>query len=105
MDPSGCRLVAGFTTGALSVNVALWSVGSLREVQAWRPHAGPVSALAASSSGRLLASGSRDSSVFVLDVTSGPRPELRPRGMLGVPGAVCSLQWAPPSEQVRVRRF
>uniref|UniRef100_A0A3B3STQ2 Cilia- and flagella-associated protein 44 n=1 Tax=Paramormyrops kingsleyae TaxID=1676925 RepID=A0A3B3STQ2_9TELE len=62
--------------------------------QAVKPHWGPVSAIAFHSSGRLLATGSKDGTVFFF-VVGDPYEAI---GLITVPGPVCSLQWAPPSQ-------
>ncbi len=68
----------------------LWNHSIGRLVDIWEGHTAEVLALAFSSDGRLLASGSADTSVLIRDANQGA-----PLNRLNHPDTVCSLAWSP----------
>ncbi|XP_069745603.1 cilia- and flagella-associated protein 44-like isoform X2 [Narcine bancroftii] len=82
-DPQGLAHVAGRT-----------QVGEaeLRLKQALKPHTADVTAIAYGLNGEMLATGSKDSTVFFFQLGN---PYV-PVGFIRVPGPVVSLEWSPP---------
>ncbi|XP_065532760.1 cilia- and flagella-associated protein 44 isoform X1 [Lathamus discolor] len=80
-DPKGLPLIAG--TGSAELNLK----------KALKPHAAAVTALAYERNGAVLATGSKDKTVFFFAVED----EYEPIGFICVPGPVQALQWSPPS--------
>ncbi|XP_074839653.1 cilia- and flagella-associated protein 44 [Carettochelys insculpta] len=83
-DPRGLAIVAGRT-----------NVGNaqMRLKQAFKPHTAAVTALAYERNGEVLATGSKDKTVFFFAVED----KYEPIGYICVPGPVQALQWSPPS--------
>ncbi|XP_073164587.1 cilia- and flagella-associated protein 44 isoform X2 [Lepidochelys kempii] len=81
-DPRGLAIVAGRT-----------NVGNaeMRLKQAFKPHTAAVTALAYERNGEVLATGSKDKTVFFFAVED----KYEPIGYICVPGPVQSLQWSP----------
>ncbi|TRY65681.1 hypothetical protein DNTS_005533 [Danionella cerebrum] len=67
----------------------------LRLRQALKPHDAPVTAVAFSSSGSIMATAGADGSVFFFMVGE----VYHPLGFVSVPGPVRALQWSPPSHE------
>ncbi|XP_025949781.2 cilia- and flagella-associated protein 44 isoform X7 [Dromaius novaehollandiae] len=83
-DPKGLAIVAGRTnTGKAEMNLK----------QAFKPHTTAVTALAYERNGDVLATGSKDKTVFFFAVED----KYEPIGFICVPGPVQALQWSPPS--------
>ncbi|XP_014812720.1 PREDICTED: cilia- and flagella-associated protein 44 [Calidris pugnax] len=83
-DPKGLPVLAGHKkTQNAKINMK----------QAFKPHAAAVTALAYERSGDVLATGSKDKTVFFFAVED----EYKPIGFICVPGPVQALQWSPPS--------
>uniref|UniRef100_A0A8C0BKU2 Cilia and flagella associated protein 44 n=1 Tax=Buteo japonicus TaxID=224669 RepID=A0A8C0BKU2_9AVES len=83
-DPKGLPVLAGQkNTENAKIN--------LKHV--FKPHATAVTALAYERNGDVLATGSKDKTVFFFAVED----EYRPIGFICVPGPVHALQWSPPS--------
>ncbi|XP_009328783.1 PREDICTED: WD repeat-containing protein 52 [Pygoscelis adeliae] len=83
-DPKGLPVLAGQTnTENAEINLK----------QAFKPHATAVTALAYERNGDVLATGSKDKTVFFFAVED----EYKPIGFICVPGPVQALQWSPPS--------
>ncbi|KFP55477.1 WD repeat-containing protein 52, partial [Cathartes aura] len=83
-DPKGLPVLAGQTnTENAEINLK----------QAFKPHATAVTALAYERNGDVLATGSKDKTVFFFAVED----EYEPIGFICVPGPVRALQWSPPS--------
>ncbi|XP_054683235.1 cilia- and flagella-associated protein 44 [Grus americana] len=83
-DPKGLPVLAGQTnTENAEINLK----------QAFKPHATAVTALAYERNGDVLATGSKDKTVFFFAVED----EYEPIGFICVPGPVQALQWSPPS--------
>uniref|UniRef100_A0A8C6J259 Cilia- and flagella-associated protein 44 n=1 Tax=Melopsittacus undulatus TaxID=13146 RepID=A0A8C6J259_MELUD len=80
-DPKGLPVIAGIGTAELNLRKAL------------KPHAAAVTALAYERNGAVLATGSKDKTVFFFAVED----EYEPIGFICVPGPVQALQWSPPS--------
>ncbi|XP_061222638.1 cilia- and flagella-associated protein 44 isoform X1 [Neopsephotus bourkii] len=80
-DPKGLPVIAG--TGSAELNLK----------KALKPHAAAVTALAYERNGAVLATGSKDKTVFFFAVED----EYEPIGFICVPGPVQALQWSPPS--------
>ncbi|XP_062982990.1 cilia- and flagella-associated protein 44 [Elgaria multicarinata webbii] len=83
-NPKGLPVVAGRETVADA---------ALRLKQAFKPHTSVVTALAYERNGEVLATGSRDKTVFFFSVED----KYEPIGFISVPGPVHALQWSPPS--------
>ncbi|KAM9388219.1 cilia- and flagella-associated protein 44 [Phaethornis superciliosus] len=83
-DPKGLPVLAG-RTDAENARINL--------KQAFKPHATAVTALAYEQNGDVLATGSKDKTVFFFAV--GDKYE--PIGFISVPGPVQALQWSPPT--------
>ncbi|CAM4444167.1 unnamed protein product [Caretta caretta] len=81
-DPRGLAIVAGRT-----------NVGNaeMRLKQAFKPHTAAVTALAYERNGEVLATGSKDKTVFFFAVED----KYEPIGYICVPGPVQALQWSP----------
>ncbi|XP_074830119.1 cilia- and flagella-associated protein 44 isoform X4 [Natator depressus] len=81
-DPRGLAIVAGWT-----------NVGNaeMRLKQAFKPHTAAVTALAYERNGEVLATGSKDKTVFFFAVED----KYEPIGYICVPGPVQALQWSP----------
>ncbi|KAM9277709.1 cilia- and flagella-associated protein 44 [Cariama cristata] len=83
-DPKGLPVLAGQTnTENAQINLK----------QAFKPHAAAVTALAYERNGDVLATGSKDKTVFFFAVED----KYEPIGFICVPGPVQALQWSPPS--------
>uniref|UniRef100_A0A8B9S2J3 Cilia- and flagella-associated protein 44 n=1 Tax=Apteryx owenii TaxID=8824 RepID=A0A8B9S2J3_APTOW len=83
-DPKGLAIVAGRTNiGKAEMNLK----------QAFKPHTTAVTALAYERNGDVLATGSKDKTVFFFAVED----KYEPIGFICVPGPVQALQWSPPS--------
>uniref|UniRef100_A0A8D2LTQ5 Cilia- and flagella-associated protein 44 n=1 Tax=Varanus komodoensis TaxID=61221 RepID=A0A8D2LTQ5_VARKO len=83
-NPKGLPVVAGRETVADA---------ALRLKQAFKPHTNVVTALAYERDGEMLATGSRDKTVFFFTIDD----KYEPVGFISVPGPVQALQWSPPS--------
>ncbi|KFO08610.1 WD repeat-containing protein 52, partial [Balearica regulorum gibbericeps] len=83
-DPKGLPVLAGQTNRENAER-------NLK--QAFKPHATAVTALAYERNGDVLATGSKDKTVFFFAVED----EYKPIGFICVPGPVQALQWSPPS--------
>ncbi|XP_042312653.1 cilia- and flagella-associated protein 44 isoform X2 [Sceloporus undulatus] len=85
-NPKGLPVVAGreYVTDA-----------ALRLKQAFKPHTSAVTALAYERNGEILATGSRDKTVFFFNVDD----KYDPIGFISVPGPVQALQWSPSSHR------
>ncbi|XP_029434317.1 cilia- and flagella-associated protein 44 isoform X2 [Rhinatrema bivittatum] len=85
-NPSGLAIIAGrLSTGDAEVILK----------QAFKPHNAPVTALAYERNGELLATGSKDETIFFFAI--GDKYE--PIGFIHVPGPVRELHWSPPSHE------
>uniref|UniRef100_A0A8C2YF38 Cilia- and flagella-associated protein 44 n=1 Tax=Coturnix japonica TaxID=93934 RepID=A0A8C2YF38_COTJA len=85
-DPKGLPPLAGRPkTGNAEINLK----------QAFKPHTTAVTALAYEQNGDVLATGSKDKTVFFFAVGD----EYKPIGFIHVPGPVQALQWSPPSHE------
>ncbi|XP_072192974.1 cilia- and flagella-associated protein 44 [Excalfactoria chinensis] len=83
-DPKGLPALAGRPKiGNVDINLK----------QAFKPHTSAVTALAYERNGDILATGSKDKTVFFFAVED----EYKPIGFIHVPGPVQALQWSPPS--------
>uniref|UniRef100_A0A672TLJ5 Cilia- and flagella-associated protein 44 n=1 Tax=Strigops habroptila TaxID=2489341 RepID=A0A672TLJ5_STRHB len=80
-DPKGLPVIAGTGNAELNLKKAL------------KPHAAAVTAMAYERNGAVLATGSKDKTVFFFAVED----EYEPIGFICVPGPVQALQWSPPS--------
>jgi WD40 repeat protein len=78
------------TSASANGRLWLWNTSTGRLADAWEGHVAEVLALAFSSDGRLLASGSADASVLIRDANQGA-----PLTRLNHPDTVCSLAWSP----------
>ncbi|XP_038610697.1 cilia- and flagella-associated protein 44 isoform X3 [Tachyglossus aculeatus] len=89
------RIVELFDPKGLAVFAGRGKVGEaeMRLMQAFKPHTAPVTALAYQRNGEILASGSKDQTIFFFVVEE----RYGPIGYIGVPGPVQQLQWSPPS--------
>ncbi|XP_009865400.1 PREDICTED: WD repeat-containing protein 52, partial [Apaloderma vittatum] len=83
-DPKGLPILPG-QTNIKSAEINL--------KKAFKPHATAVTALAYERNGHVLATGSKDKTVFFFAVED----EYEPIGFICVPGPVQALQWSPPS--------
>ncbi|XP_028931006.1 cilia- and flagella-associated protein 44 isoform X2 [Ornithorhynchus anatinus] len=106
VNPKGGIIVVGFEDGVvrimelfdpkgLAVFAGRGKVGEaeMRLMQAFKPHTAPVTALAYQRNGEILATGSKDQTIFFFVVEE----RYEPIGYIGVPGPVQQLQWTPPS--------
>ncbi|KGL75388.1 WD repeat-containing protein 52, partial [Tinamus guttatus] len=85
-DPKGLAIVAGRANiGKAEMNLK----------QAFKPHTTAVTALAYERNGDVLATGSKDKTVFFFAVED----KYEPIGFICVPGPVQALQWSPPSHE------
>uniref|UniRef100_A0A8B9F149 WD repeat-containing protein 52 n=1 Tax=Amazona collaria TaxID=241587 RepID=A0A8B9F149_9PSIT len=82
-DPTGLPVIAG--TGSAELNLK----------KTLKPHVAAVTALAYERNGTVLATGSKDKTVFFFAVED----EYEPIGFICVPGPVQALQWSPPSHE------
>uniref|UniRef100_A0A8D0G0V4 Cilia- and flagella-associated protein 44 n=1 Tax=Sphenodon punctatus TaxID=8508 RepID=A0A8D0G0V4_SPHPU len=83
-DPRGLPIVAGRS------NVGK---AEMHLKQAFKPHTAPVTALAYERNGEILATGSKDKTVFFFAVED----KYEPIGYISVPGPVQALHWSPPT--------
>ncbi|KYO22379.1 cilia- and flagella-associated protein 44 isoform A [Alligator mississippiensis] len=83
-DPQGLTIFAG----RMNIKKA-----EMRLKQAFKPHTAVVTALAYERNGEVLATGSKDKTVFFFAVED----KYEPVGFIDVPGPVQALQWSPPS--------
>ncbi|XP_072902159.1 cilia- and flagella-associated protein 44 isoform X2 [Hemitrygon akajei] len=103
--PEGNIIIVGFDDGVIRIleiynpqdlaRVAgQTQVGEaeLRLKQAMKPHTAQVTAIAFDRNGEMLATGSKDSTVFFFQ----PGDQYVPVGFINIPGPVVSLQWSPP---------
>ncbi|XP_053161847.1 cilia- and flagella-associated protein 44 isoform X2 [Hemicordylus capensis] len=104
VNPKGGVLAVGFQDGVIRI-IELYNpkglpvvagrnnVGdaAMRLKQAFKPHVSTVTALAYERNGELLATGSKDKTVFFFSVED----KYEPIGFITVPGPVQSLQWSP----------
>ncbi|KAM4701823.1 cilia- and flagella-associated protein 44 [Discoglossus pictus] len=88
-NPQRLRLVAGRTSAQLA---------EISLKQAFKPHTAPVTALAYERNGEILATGSKDNTVFFFAVGDN----YEPIGFVGVPGPVKELHWSPPTHEENV---
>uniref|UniRef100_A0A8C1KAY5 Cilia- and flagella-associated protein 44 n=1 Tax=Cyprinus carpio TaxID=7962 RepID=A0A8C1KAY5_CYPCA len=108
VNTAGGLLVVGFDDGVVRL-LELYNTQSLHMVagrtrsgdaelrlrQALKPHNAPVTAIAYERTGKIMATGSTDSTVFFFTV--GER--YTPIGFVTVPGPVQSLEWSPQSHE------
>uniref|UniRef100_A0A3Q3I9T7 Cilia- and flagella-associated protein 44 n=1 Tax=Monopterus albus TaxID=43700 RepID=A0A3Q3I9T7_MONAL len=106
VSQSGGLLVTGFEDGVVRL-LELYDPQRLQEFtgrspkggtklhlkQAFKPHNGPVTAVAYERNGEILATGSSDCTVFFFTVEE----KYNPIGFVHVPGPVQGLEWAPHS--------
>ncbi|XP_042644979.1 LOW QUALITY PROTEIN: cilia- and flagella-associated protein 44 [Tyto alba] len=83
-DPKGLPILEG-QTNTENAQISL--------KQAFKPHTTAVTALAYERNGDVLATGSKDKTVFFFAVED----QYEPIGFINVPGPVRALQWSPPS--------
>ncbi|XP_060626745.2 cilia- and flagella-associated protein 44 [Anolis sagrei] len=107
-NPKGGIIVVGFQDGVVRI-IELYNPkglpivasqenladAALRLKQAFKPHTSAVTALAYERHGEILATGSRDKTVFFFNVDE----MYDPIGFISVPGPVQALQWSPPSHR------
>ncbi|KAM6447444.1 cilia- and flagella-associated protein 44 isoform 1-T1 [Liasis olivaceus] len=106
VNPKGGIIAVGFQDGVvriielynpkgLPVIAGRENVGdaALRLKQAFKPHVSVVTALAYECNGEMLATGSKDKTVFFFTVED----KYEPIGFISVPGPVQALQWSPHS--------
>uniref|UniRef100_A0ABM5FX06 Cilia- and flagella-associated protein 44 isoform X6 n=1 Tax=Pogona vitticeps TaxID=103695 RepID=A0ABM5FX06_9SAUR len=103
-NPKGGVIAVGFQDGVVRI-IELYnpkglpvvsgrdnvSDAAMRLKQAFKPHTTVVSALAYERNGEVLATGSRDKTVFFFSVDD----KYEPIGFISVPGPVQALQWSP----------
>ncbi|XP_054019877.1 cilia- and flagella-associated protein 44 [Dryobates pubescens] len=107
VNPEGSIIAVGFDDGVVRILevydpkglsvLAAYSKTENAEInlkQAFKPHTAAVTALAYEQHGNVLATGSKDKTVFFFDVED----EYGPIGFIYVPGPVQALQWSPPSQ-------
>ncbi|XP_070606132.1 cilia- and flagella-associated protein 44 isoform X2 [Erythrolamprus reginae] len=108
VNPKGGIIAIGFQDGiiriielynpkGLPVIAGRENVGdaALRLKQAFKPHVSVVTALAYERNGEILATGSKDKTVFFFTVDD----KYDPIGFISVPGPVQALQWSPHSHR------
>ncbi|XP_059823753.1 cilia- and flagella-associated protein 44 isoform X3 [Hypanus sabinus] len=103
--PEGNIIVVGFDDGVIRI-LEIYNPQDLARVagqtqvgeaevrlkQAMKPHTAQVTAIAFDRNGEMLATGSKDSTVFFFQ----PGDQYVPVGFINIPGPVVSLQWSPP---------
>ncbi|XP_042365640.1 cilia- and flagella-associated protein 44 [Plectropomus leopardus] len=107
VNQSGSLLVTGFEDGVVRLLELYESQmlhlvsgrrpkgdAKLRLKQSFKPHSAPVTAVAYERNGKILATGSSDSTVFFFTVGE----KYNPIGFVHVPGPVQALEWSPHSE-------
>nr|XP_018898031.1 PREDICTED: uncharacterized protein LOC109031139 [Bemisia tabaci] len=109
---SGSIIVAGFGDGSLKVLIANIQKQIICEednnfdwitvIQMSKPHLSTVSKIALNSSGTLLVSGSRDSTIFIFEVLRDEHVDvtLQPVGFVAIPEPVTSLSVNPMQDNV-----
>uniref|UniRef100_A0A8C6F6C3 Cilia- and flagella-associated protein 44 n=1 Tax=Monodon monoceros TaxID=40151 RepID=A0A8C6F6C3_MONMO len=99
----GAQITAGFEDGVVRI-LELYdpegltsfvgrkrvSDADIRLKQVFKPHTSPVTALAYDRDGEVLATGSKDQTVFFFEVERG----YKPIGYITTPGPVCQLTWS-----------
>ncbi|XP_070099919.1 cilia- and flagella-associated protein 44 isoform X5 [Equus caballus] len=103
---TGAQIIAGFEDGVVRI-LELYDPKKLtvfagrkrildaeiRLKQVFKPHTAHVTALAYERDGEILATGSKDQTVFFFEVEKG----YKPIGYITTPGPVCQLLWSPSS--------
>ncbi|XP_062907293.1 cilia- and flagella-associated protein 44 [Mobula hypostoma] len=106
--PEGNIIVVGFDDGVIRI-LEIYNPQDLARVagqthigeaelrlkQAMKPHTAQVTAIAYDHNGEVLATGSKDNTVFFFQ----PGDQYVPVGFINIPGPVVSLQWSPPSHE------
>ncbi|XP_072116973.1 cilia- and flagella-associated protein 44 isoform X3 [Mobula birostris] len=106
--PEGNIIVVGFDDGVIRI-LEIYNPQDLARVagqthvgeaelrlkQAMKPHSAQVTAIAYDHNGEMLATGSKDNTVFFFQ----PGDQYVPVGFINIPGPVVSLQWSPPSHE------
>nr|XP_021155428.1 cilia- and flagella-associated protein 44 isoform X3 [Columba livia] len=106
VNPKGGLIAVGFEDGVVRIievydpkGLPIYAGMSNRDnadinlKQAFKPHSTAVTALAYEQNGEVLATGSKDKTVFFFAVED----KYEPIGFICVPGPVQALQWSPPS--------
>ncbi|XP_037381439.1 cilia- and flagella-associated protein 44 [Talpa occidentalis] len=101
---SGAQIIVGFEDGVVRIlelydpkGLTLFagrkkiSDAEISLKQVFKPHTAQVTALAYERDGEILATGSKDQTVFFFEVENG----YRPIGYINTPGPVCQLMWSP----------
>ncbi|KAI5948508.1 Cilia- and flagella-associated protein 44 [Manis javanica] len=100
---TGAQIVAGFEDGVVRIlelydpkGLTIFagrkkiSEADIHLKQVFKPHTAPVTALAYERDGEILATGSKDKTVFFFDVEKNYKPV----GYITTPGPVCQLTWS-----------
>ncbi|XP_071995060.1 cilia- and flagella-associated protein 44 isoform X2 [Engystomops pustulosus] len=108
VNPKGGLFAVGFEDGVVRILEVYNSTGlrllvgrggthdaAVNLRQAFKPHNGPVTALAYERNGEILATGSTDRTVFFFAVGDS----YEPIGFVRLPGPVRELHWSPPSHE------
>ncbi|XP_041266853.1 LOW QUALITY PROTEIN: cilia- and flagella-associated protein 44 [Onychostruthus taczanowskii] len=105
VNPEGGLIAVGFEDGVVRIievydpKLLPGHAGQSNEIaeinlkQVFKPHGATVTALAYAQKGSVLATGSKDKTVFFFAIED----EYKPVGFICVPGPVQALQWSPPS--------
>ncbi|XP_029426224.1 cilia- and flagella-associated protein 44 [Nannospalax galili] len=101
---SGAQIIVGFQDGVVRILELYDSKGltvfagrkkvldaELHLKHVFKPHTAEVTALAYERVGEILATGSKDQTVFFFDVEK----DYKPIGYINTPGPVCQLSWSP----------
>ncbi|XP_057358624.1 cilia- and flagella-associated protein 44 isoform X3 [Manis pentadactyla] len=100
---TGAQIVAGFEDGVVRIlelydpkRLTIFagrkkiSEADIHLKQVFKPHTAPITALAYERDGEILATGSKDKTVFFFDVEK----DYKPVGYITTPGPVCQLMWS-----------
>ncbi|KAL3702172.1 hypothetical protein R1sor_020194 [Riccia sorocarpa] len=96
VEPTGNSVVAGFTDGV--VRVLTLATDEWMLTRAMKPHKLDVAALSFSKDGEILATGSKDSTIFFFHCSNS----YRALGFCNIPGPITSIDWAPNGNHVLV---
>ncbi|XP_076438307.1 cilia- and flagella-associated protein 44-like isoform X2 [Babylonia areolata] len=101
VDPKGSTVLTGFDDGVVRILTVSRVAEEMRKrsksecevalKQAFKPHSQAVTAMAFDGKGQMLATGSKDSTVFFMNVGD----PYEPIGFYSVPGPVRQLMWTP----------
>ncbi|GAB0093262.1 uncharacterized protein DMENIID0001_083410 [Sergentomyia squamirostris] len=102
-DPSGRTIIAAFEDGALRMIYVDFSRGNLCLFQVIKGHRESIKALSLNSSAGVLASGSKDHTVFIHKLSKSEKlVSIEPLGLVKAPSEVNALTWNPANSMMLI---